>query len=107
MIVLDCKRNEQIMIGESITVRVLTLGGHRVRLGIDAPIQTPIARAELPRMDHRSDAPRAPHAFTKGTDKSANHNQRSADRPETRHLDDHSDSDESPAFVQDMVMDLP
>ena len=35
MIVLDCKRNEQFKIGENINIRVLTIGGYRVRLGIE------------------------------------------------------------------------
>jgi carbon storage regulator len=47
IMILNCKRDDEIMIGDDVRLRVLTLRGHRVRLGIEAPTQIPIARGEL------------------------------------------------------------
>lgn len=47
MLVLSRKRNEEIKIGEDVTVRVLSISGNYVKLGFDAPIQTRILRTEL------------------------------------------------------------
>ena len=48
MLVLTRKAGETIRIGENIAVTVLAVEGHRVRLGIAAPTEVPIRRAELP-----------------------------------------------------------
>jgi carbon storage regulator len=47
MLVLSRKTNEVICIGPNIYVTVLAIEGGRVRLGVDAPRDVPILRAEL------------------------------------------------------------
>ncbi len=47
MLVLSRKVGERIQIGDAITVTVVRIGGNNVRLGIEAPDGTRIARAEL------------------------------------------------------------
>jgi carbon storage regulator len=47
MLVLSRKPGEKLYIGTDITVTVVQLQGNRVRIGIDAPDQFAILRAEL------------------------------------------------------------
>ncbi len=47
MLVLSRKREEEICIGDEITIKVLSVKGGIVRLGIDAPKDVPIMRSEL------------------------------------------------------------
>jgi carbon storage regulator len=47
MLVLSRKPGEKILIGNDITFVVLKIRGKRVRVGIDAPAELPIARQEL------------------------------------------------------------
>jgi carbon storage regulator len=47
MLVLSRKPGEKLFIGEDVTLTVLQVAGHRVRLAIDAPGQVRILRAEL------------------------------------------------------------
>ena len=47
MLVLVRKRNESIVIGDDIEVRVLSIEGERVRIGIEAPRDVPVFRMEL------------------------------------------------------------
>lgn len=47
MLVLSRKSEETILIGQDIVVRVLKVSGSTVKLGIEAPRQTTIKRAEL------------------------------------------------------------
>ena len=47
MLVLSRKRMEVIRIGRNIQVTVLAIEGGKVRLGLDAPRDVPIHRAEL------------------------------------------------------------
>ena len=47
MLVLSRKVGEQIQIGDEVTVTVVRIAGGNVRLGIEAPPTTPIARKEL------------------------------------------------------------
>lgn len=47
MLVLSRKQSQQITLGESITITVLSVQGGRVRLGIDAPASVRVLRAEL------------------------------------------------------------
>jgi carbon storage regulator len=47
MLVLTRSREESIMIGENIEVRVLEVRGGRVRLGIGAPSHVSIYRGEI------------------------------------------------------------
>jgi carbon storage regulator len=47
MLVLTRKSGERIHIGDSIVVTVLAIQSGRVRIGIEAPSDVPIARHEL------------------------------------------------------------
>ncbi len=47
MLVLSRKKNESIVIGHDITVTVLEVRGDKVRLGIVAPKEVPVHRAEV------------------------------------------------------------
>ena len=47
MLILQRKAGESLVIGDDITVRVVSVDGTRVRLAIDAPGDTPILRSEL------------------------------------------------------------
>jgi len=51
MLVLSRKVSEQIVIGKGVTLTILRLDGNRVRLGIDAPAEVVIRRAELAQFD--------------------------------------------------------
>ncbi len=47
MLVLTRKADQEIVISGNIRVRVLSVRGNRVRLGIDAPRDVSVARQEL------------------------------------------------------------
>ena len=47
MLILQRKAGESLLIGEDITVRVVSVDGPRVRLAIDAPEDVSILRSEL------------------------------------------------------------
>jgi carbon storage regulator len=47
MLVLSRKTSEVIRVGTNISVTVLAIQGGRVRLGIEAPRDVPVCRAEL------------------------------------------------------------
>ena len=47
MLILQRKAGESLVIGDDITVRVISVDGARVRLAIDAPGDVPILRSEL------------------------------------------------------------
>ena len=47
MLILQRKAGESLVIGEDITVRVVSVDGTRVRLAISAPEDVPILRSEL------------------------------------------------------------
>jgi carbon storage regulator len=47
MLVLSRKKNEKIVINESIVITVVDVRGDRVRIGIDAPRDVPIHRQEI------------------------------------------------------------
>lgn len=47
MLVLSRKIGERIVIGENVTVMVLEVNGQRVRLGVVAPDDVPVHRAEV------------------------------------------------------------
>ena len=47
MLILQRKAGESLVIGDDITVRVISVDGTRVRLAIDAPETVPILRSEL------------------------------------------------------------
>ncbi|WP_437226732.1 carbon storage regulator CsrA [Planctomicrobium sp. SH661] len=47
MLVLSRKQDEKIIIGDSITLMVVSIQGDKVRLGIEAPKQVSIHREEV------------------------------------------------------------
>lgn len=47
MLVLQRKKNESIVIGDSVVVMIVDIRGDKVRLGIDAPVETPVHRREV------------------------------------------------------------
>jgi carbon storage regulator len=47
MLILQRKAGESLMIGEDISISVVSVGGGRVRLAISAPRDIPILRQEL------------------------------------------------------------
>lgn len=47
MLVLSRKKNESIVIGQNIRLVVVDIQGDKVRLGIDAPKETPVFRQEV------------------------------------------------------------
>lgn len=47
MLVLTRKKNEQIVIGESIVVTIVDIRGDKVRIGIEAPRDVQIDRSEV------------------------------------------------------------
>lgn len=51
MLVLSRKSQEEIRIGENITVRICAIQGDRVKIGITAPKDVPIHRHEHLPMD--------------------------------------------------------
>lgn len=55
MLVLNRKANQQIIIGDNITVVVVAVNGDRVKLGLSAPRNVPIHREEVQRRLHAGD----------------------------------------------------
>ena len=51
MLVLSRRLQEQIRIGDQITITILRVKGNTVRIGIEAPRDTRIVRAELPALE--------------------------------------------------------
>ena len=47
MLVLSRKKDEKIIIGDSISIMVVDIRGDKVRLGIDAPRDVPVHRQEV------------------------------------------------------------
>ena len=47
MLILQRKAGESLIIGEDVTIRVVSVDGTRVRLAISAPDNVPILRSEL------------------------------------------------------------
>lgn len=48
MLVLTRKHQEQIRIGDNITLTILRIKGNAVRIGIEAPREVRVVRGELP-----------------------------------------------------------
>ena len=47
MLILTRRVDETVMIGHDITVKVVGVKGNQVRLGIEAPRETPVHRYEV------------------------------------------------------------
>ncbi len=47
MLVLTRKVNESLVIGEDVVITVVDIKGDKVRLGIEAPKEIPVARSEI------------------------------------------------------------
>ncbi len=56
MLVLSRRESQQIKLGDSIVVTVVKVGGDRVRLGIEAPLDVLVLRGELERREGASPA---------------------------------------------------
>jgi carbon storage regulator len=67
MLVLTRKVGERVLIGKEVWITVLSVTGHRVRLGIEAPRTTQICREEVLRAGKTSRNP-GEAAAAPGTD---------------------------------------
>ena len=47
MLVLSRKKNEQIQIGDNVTITVVEIRGDKIRLGVEAPKEVPVHRREV------------------------------------------------------------
>ena len=47
MLVLSRMKNEKIIIGDDITIKVIEIKGDKVRLGIEAPKEISVHRSEV------------------------------------------------------------
>lgn len=47
MLVLSRKKNESIMIGDTIEIKIISVEGDQVRIGIDAPRNLDVYRKEI------------------------------------------------------------
>src|ERR1051326_1886678 len=55
MLVLTRKQAEQIQIGENVVITILRVKGQSVRIGIEAPREVRVIRAELPKIADQTD----------------------------------------------------
>src|SRR5262245_10984183 len=65
MLVLSRKTRQQIKIGENVTITILLVKGQTVRVGIEAPRNVRVLRAELPAFDDESVEQATPDAPAK------------------------------------------
>lgn len=77
MLVLTRKLQEQICIGDNITLTILRVKGNTVRVGIDAPREVRVIRAELPRTAQPTAATGVAEAADKSSRNSVTRNCRS------------------------------
>ncbi|MFP6611854.1 MAG: carbon storage regulator CsrA [Pirellulales bacterium] len=68
MLVLSRKKNESIIIDDTITIVVVEIRGDKVRLGVEAPREVPVHRREVYEAIKRGDAAGAPADPAKTTD---------------------------------------
>ena len=47
MLILTRRVNEKLMVGDNVTVSVLSINGNQVRIGITAPRHVPVHREEI------------------------------------------------------------
>lgn len=57
MLVLSRKIDDEIVIGDDVTVRILRVKGNTVRIGVSAPADVSIMRGELPRREVEFEVP--------------------------------------------------
>lgn len=62
MLVLSRKKNESIVIDDTIIVTVVEIRGDKVRLGIQAPKEIPVHRSEVHAAIHTEQARQEPPA---------------------------------------------
>lgn len=55
MLVLTRRESQQIQIGDSVRIHIVEIKGTRVRIGIEAPRDIRVARAEADDNDQRGD----------------------------------------------------
>lgn len=55
MLVLSRKKDDQIIIDGNIVITVVDIRGDKVRLGVEAPAQVPVHRAEVYHAIHREE----------------------------------------------------
>jgi carbon storage regulator CsrA len=60
MLVLSRKTNEQLQIGDGITITILRVRGQSIRIGIEAPPEVQIRRSEIAPLPHAPRPPRPP-----------------------------------------------
>ncbi len=66
MLILTRRPGERVVIGDNVLVTVMSVSGHTVRLGIEAPSGVPIYREEIwlaVREENRAAAEAAPDAL--------------------------------------------
>jgi carbon storage regulator len=56
MLVLSRKRNEALQIGDDVTIVVVEIRGDKVRIGVEAPKETPVYRREVYEAIKRSES---------------------------------------------------
>ena len=64
MLVLSRKKNESIVIDDTIVITVVEIRGDKVRLGIQAPKEIPVHRSEVHAAIHREQARQEPPAVS-------------------------------------------
>ncbi|MGB5179053.1 MAG: carbon storage regulator CsrA, partial [Gammaproteobacteria bacterium] len=47
MLILTRRVNEKLMVGDEVTVTVLSISGNQVRIGVNAPRHVPVHREEI------------------------------------------------------------
>ncbi|QDT99442.1 carbon storage regulator CsrA [Gimesia aquarii] len=50
MLVLTRRKDEEIVINDNISIKVLSVKGNRVRLGVEAPDDVQVNRAEISKL---------------------------------------------------------
>jgi carbon storage regulator CsrA len=71
MLVLTRKATEQIQIGENVMITILRIKGQSVRIGIEAPREVRVIRAELPKTADQTDESQSISVVAESTSGSA------------------------------------
>ena len=61
MLILTRRATQTVTIGNEITITVLEIRGRQVRIGVDAPRDTPVMREEIAEKSKARRAPDADH----------------------------------------------